>query len=107
MVRMYCRTHVGTTPKGGNPLRTNDVYREIRYYPPRRSSCTKKVRYLSEADAIAAASQHEWEFVCTGMNVYRCWKHQCWHIGHRDKNGPVRLKFREDFLWLLALARLN
>lgn len=87
-------------------MRVKDMYRRIGY-PPNRSSCRQKVRYSSEADAMAAASQHEWEFVCTGMNVYWCSQHSCWHIGHRNKNLPVILKLREDVLWFMAWARRN
>lgn len=87
-------------------MRAKDMYREIRY-SHRRPSCRRKARYFSEVDAMAAASQHEWEFVCTGMNVYWCSQHSCWHIGHRDKNLPVILKLMEDVLWFQAWARRN
>ena len=87
-------------------MRLEEMYRGIGY-SPRRPSCTEKVHYLRKADAMEAASEHEWEVVCIGMDVYRCSQHGCWHIGHRDKHRAARLALMEHFLWFLAWARRN
>lgn len=82
-------------------MRLEEMYRGIGY-SPRRSSCAEKVHYLRKADAMKAASEHEWEVVCIGMNVYRCSQHVCWHIGHRDKYRAAALALMEDVLWFMA-----
>lgn len=87
-------------------MRPDDTYRRIGY-PPNRSSCRQKVRYSSEADAIEAAAQHEWEIVCTGMNAYWCSEHRCWHIGHRDKHLAARLALLEAVSWFDGFYRRN
>lgn len=84
-------------------MRLDEMYRMTSYTPNRRS-CVEKVHYLRKADAMKAASKHEWEVVCTGMDVYRCSQHSCWHIGHRDKYRAARLAFMEHYSWFQTWA---
>ena len=85
-------------------MRPSEMYWHIGY-TPRRSSCTEKVRYPRHEDALEAAREYSRRVIFAAMNVYRCNRHECWHVGHHDKHRLATAKMLECILWFEAWAK--
>ena len=82
-------------------MRPIDMHRYIGFTPKRRS-CSEKDRYSSREDAVRAAREHNWQYVCGDMVEYRCDRHQAWHIGHRDKHRAANEMLLTSIVWFQA-----
>jgi hypothetical protein len=83
----------------GHHSRANEFYkrqgsREIKDIdfsvpPPKRKvlTCRKTVNYPTEEEAASVSEAYNKRVLFAEMNAYFCRRHQCWHIGHRNKQN--------------------
>lgn len=55
-------------------------------FPKKRKSCKKQGRYRTQIEASSKADTYNQRVLFADMQVYWCWRHQRWHIGHASKN---------------------
>ena len=83
----------------GDDMNRNEAYRYIGLNTPQRRSCDGKARYASKMDAAKEADEYNRNRLFADMGEYRCKRHQCWHIGHRNKHVAANMIMLECVLW--------
>jgi len=66
-----------------------DQEEQASYFKSRKRTCQKRGMFNTEEEAIVAAEDYNRRILFANMNAYHCPRHQCWHIGHWDKNGQA------------------
>ena len=92
--------------KKGEGMNGNDAYKYIGFKPNHRA-CATKMRYLRRRDAASAAREYNRRYISTDMGEYWCKRHQCWHIGHRNKHAVANMIMIQCVVWFEAWHQIS
>ena len=105
MVRS-CRYDPSNKTDSGGRMTRGEMYQSMGYMP-RKRTCTEKVRYPRHEDALEVAREYGRRVIFAEMNVYRCSRHECWHIGHHGKHELATAKMLEYIKWFEDWGKRN
>jgi len=64
----------------------------------RPKNCDTKVRYGTQDEANIALTEYLHRIICSNMDVYRCSRHNCFHLGHARYMKPQEVVSRDRWV---------